>query len=317
MPAILRPLRFSRCSSSQTPFAGRPALPQPPLPSAGISRGCLPSTTDLDRRRGLSGEDSAKRPTINPLRAILLRPHARLQATIAGSRSAAFRKWTAADLDQDGKPYWDNVSIDGDKQNVGYFLIDAPTAPLTLAPGALPYWGNAYNSAADTGGTADLNFSFLRSALSSTASLKLENAGNENIDQFGWYDITRPLVLHPLFLGPDKAPAIQTFTPSALYGFYLSGSEGTFYTQSSLNPRGDTKHQHFVVFQESAVPGVETYWLGIEDLTVHGLKGNKGRAGDYNDMLIRICTAVPEPSTAALALVGLLLLLGPLHRHRK
>ena len=247
----------------------------------------------------------------------LLMATATFADTIVGSGSAAFRKWTAADLDQDGKPYWDNPSLDGPKKNIGYFLTDAPTAPLTLAPGALPYWGKAYHSAADTGGKADLNFSFLRSALSSTASLKLENAGNENIDQFGWYDITRPLVLHPLFLGPDKAPAIQTFTPSALYGFYLSGSEGTFYTQSSLNPRGDTKHQHFVVFQESAVPGVETYWLGIEDLTVHGLKGNKGRAGDYNDMLIRICTAVPEPSTAALALVGLLFMLGLLQRRHR
>ena len=247
----------------------------------------------------------------------LLMATATFADTIVGSGSAAFRMWTAADLDQDGKPYWDNVSIDGDKQNVGYFLIDAPTAPLTLAPGALPYWGNAYNSAADTGGTADLNFSFLRSALSSTASLELEDAGNENINQFGWYDITRPMVLHPLFLGPDTAPANQIFSPTAHYGFYLSGSEGTFYTQSSLNPHGDTSHQHFVVFEESALPGVQAYWLGIEDLTVRGLNGYEGGTGDYNDMLIRICTVVPEPSTAALALVGLLLLLGPLHRHRK
>ena len=76
----------------------------------------------------------------------------------------------------------------------------------------------------DTGGTADPSFYFQNTASSLTASLKLEMAGNEDINQFGWYDITRPSVLHPLFLGPDSPPATQDFSPSAHYGFYLSGA---------------------------------------------------------------------------------------------
>ncbi|MGA2139976.1 MAG: PEP-CTERM sorting domain-containing protein [Verrucomicrobiia bacterium] len=240
---------------------------------------------------------------------------------IVGSKTAAFQNWTAADLDQDGKPFWDNVSMDGNKRDVGYYLINAPTAPLSLAPGILPYWGNAYNSATDSGGTADPSFYFQNTGSPLTATLELEVAGNENINQFGWYDTAYPLTLHPIFLGPDSPPDTTTFSPSAHYGFYLTSAGGTFFTQSSLNPCGDTSHQHFAVFEQSMASGAETYWIGIEDLTLHELNKNEGCVGDYNDMLVRICTdpavVVPEPSTASLAVVGLLLMLGLLHRRRR
>lgn len=242
--------------------------------------------------------------------------------TISGSGSATFQSWAGTNLNQNGSPYWDNPSMDGDQRNVGYSLIDAPSAPLSGAPGALPFWGNAYNSVGDNGGTADLSFFFQRSAPTSSALLKLEVAGQSNVNEFGWYDISNPSALHPLFLGPDSAPANDIFSPSLQYGFYLkSGSTGTFYTQSSLNTSGDTSHQHFAVFQESATPGAEVYWIGIENRTGLELKGKEGGLGDYNDMLIRISTVVPpllvpEPSTAVLLLSGVLLLVGiRLNRH--
>jgi hypothetical protein len=242
--------------------------------------------------------------------------------TISGSGSATFQSWAVTNLNQNGSPYWDNPSMDGDQRNVGYFLTDAPSAPLSGAPGALPFWGNAYNSVGDNGGTADLSFFFQRSAPTSSALLKLEVAGQSNVNEFGWYDITNPSALHPLFLGPDSAPANDIFSPSLQYGFYLkSGSTGTFYTQSSLNTSGDTSHQHFAVFQESAVTGAEIYWIGIEDLTVGALNGNEGSVGDYNDMLIRLSplsstNEVPEPSTALLVLSSALLLAGLRLRRR-
>ncbi len=239
---------------------------------------------------------------------------------IVGSKNAAFQNWTSADLDQDGKPYWDNPSLDGPENNIGYYMINAPTAPLSLAPGAVPYWGNAYNPVTDSGGTADPSFYFHNTVSSLTASLELEMAGNADINQFGWYDTAHPLTLHPIFLGPDSPPDTTTFSPSANYGFYLTSVGGTFFTQSSLNPCGDTSHQHFVVFAQSMASGAETYWIGIEDSTLQQINGNEGCLGDYNDMLVRICTdptVVPEPSTASLAAVGLLLMLGLLHRRRR
>jgi hypothetical protein len=244
--------------------------------------------------------------------------------TVVGSASAAFRTWSAADLDQDGKPYWDNPSLDGNKKNVGYFLVNAPTAHLSGAPGPLPFWGKSYNSAADTGGTADPNLYFHRDEQFSIASLELEVAGQSNVNAFGWYDITNPSVLHPLFLGPDSAPDTGTFSPSANYGFYLqAGNEGTFFTQSSLNPTGDKSHQHFTVFEQSAASGAEIYWIGIEDESLSALQGNEGGYGDFNDMLVRISAevpqteSVPEPSAGLLALFGTLFVAGMLYRRRE
>ena len=241
--------------------------------------------------------------------------------TISGTAGAGFQSWTAAKLNQNGKPYWDNTSLDGSNMNIGFFLTGAPTAPLAGAPGALPFWGKAYNSTADSGGAADPNFTFQRTASFSVASLELEVAGNSNINEFGWYNTTDPSTLHPIFLGADAAPASDSFTPSSQYGFYLKGDSGTYYTQSSLNPGGDTAHQHFAVFQESSVAGAEAYWLGVEDLSVSGLYGAEGNLGDYNDMLVRIGgtppTLVPEPSTVALVASSVLLMTGLLRRRRR
>jgi hypothetical protein len=148
----------------------------------------------------------------------------------------------------------------------------------------------------------------------------LEVAGNADINEFGWYSTTDPATLHPIFLGPDSAPASNSFTPSAQYGFYLKGADGVYYTQSSLNPSGDTNHQHFTVFEQSSTNGAQVYWLGIEDLAVSGLNGAEGGTGDYNDMLVRISSAeavvVPEPSTVALVASGALFMLGSRKRRR-
>jgi hypothetical protein len=240
--------------------------------------------------------------------------------TIAGSGTAGFQGWVARDLNHNGKPYWDNKSTDGtdksqrNETNVGFYMIDAPTAPLDNPPNALPYWGKDGKSKKKKGGNADQDFFFERTALTNAAALKLEVDPAADIDEFGWYDITNPLVLHPIFLGPESPVADDTFSPSPQYGFYLKrGDEATFYTQSSLNPYKDRLHQHFVVFQESATPEAEVYWIGIENRTRLELKRKEGGLGDYNDMLIRISALsstvpVPEPSAAVLVLSGISLI---------
>jgi hypothetical protein len=224
-----------------------------------------------------------------------------LADTIVGTAGAGFQSWTAVDLNQNGQPYWDNVSIDGSNKNVGFYLVNAPTALLSNAPGAIPFWGNAFNSATDTGGTPDLNFFFQTNPSSSAANLLLELAANSHLNEFGWYNVTNPSVLHPIFLGVNSAPTTDPFTPSGQYGFYLKGSNGTFFTQSSLNTAGNTNQQHFAIFQQSSTIGAEVYWLGIEDLNTTDLNGREGGMGDYNDMLVRISALpVPEPSTVVL-----------------
>ncbi|HUJ72135.1 MAG TPA: PEP-CTERM sorting domain-containing protein, partial [Verrucomicrobiae bacterium] len=146
---------------------------------------------------------------------------------------------------------------------------------------------------------------------------------NANIDEFGWYDIADPSVLHPIFGGSDSPITNATFSPSLEYGFYLKrdNDNETFYTQSELNPYKDTLHQHFVVFEESLTPSNDVYWIGIEDSTRLELKGKEGGLGDYNDMLIEIGVSspaiVPEPSTIMLVLTGTLLLVGIRYRNRR
>ncbi|HUJ08950.1 MAG TPA: hypothetical protein VL171_02900, partial [Verrucomicrobiae bacterium] len=100
--------------------------------------------------------------------------------TISGSGGAGFQTWAGSNLTENASPYWDNTSMDGLDRNVGFYLVNAPTAPLSNAPGALPYWGNAYNSVLDTGGTADPNFFFQKDATTSTAILQLEVAAFSN-----------------------------------------------------------------------------------------------------------------------------------------
>jgi hypothetical protein len=237
--------------------------------------------------------------------------------TISGTAGAGFQNWAVTNLNENSKPYWDNTSIDGSNKNVGFYLVNAPTAPLANAPGAVPFWGNTFNSATDTGGTPDLNFFFNTNSASSVASLLLEVAANSHLNEFGWYNINSPATLHPIFLGADSAPTTDPFAPSAQYGFYLKGSNGTFFTQSSLNTGGNTNQQHFSVFEQSSTNGAEVYWLGIEDLNTTDLNGRESGAGDYNDMIVRIsAVAVPEPSAIMLVLSGAWLMLG-LRRRRQ
>jgi predicted RecA/RadA family phage recombinase len=165
--------------------------------------------------------------------------------SIKGSGTATFQTWSAQDINDNGKPYWDNKSLNGKKQtkktNVGFFLTDASTAPLDNAPGELPYWGTSGKSNKKNGGNADLNFFFQREEPTNSAVLKLEVDPAANIDEFGWYDINDPSKLHPVFLGPDSPVTNDTFSPSAQYGLYLKrGEEATFYTQSLLNPFKDS-----------------------------------------------------------------------------
>jgi hypothetical protein len=248
--------------------------------------------------------------------------------TIKGSGTATFQIWDASEINDNGKPFWDNksLSLNGKKQkkkkNVGFYLTDALSAPLDDAPGDLPYWGTAGKAKKKNGGNADLNFFFEREELTNSAVLKLEVDSASNLDEFGWYDVADPSVLHPIFLGSDSPDTNDTFAPSAQYGFYLKrGSYPIFYTESSLNPVKDTRHQHFAVFQESATPGEEVYWIGVENRTRKELKKKEGGLGDYNDMLIRISAAppplpVPEPSTSVLVLSSALLVVWIRKRRR-
>lgn len=215
--------------------------------------------------------------------------------TVVGSGS--WQAWSAPN--EDGTPYWDNNSLDGAQMNIGYFLSGTGGFTSPPSPGITPdWWGNA-------DGSADLNFYF-NSPLPQVVEMYIEVAGNSNINELWWYDVTNPSNGGQIFPGPVGAGSVVVFSPTPNFGLYIKTASGTeYYTESMLNPVAEQEHQHFALFKEAH--GV--YWIGIEDKPADS---GEGSDGDYNDMVIRM-TTVPEPATMSLFALGLL----PLLRRRK
>jgi len=235
---------------------------------------------------------------------VALTPYA-FADTVVGSSSTPTRHygwqtWTGPD--EDGKPYWDHISSDGVKSNVGYYLTNSgafSNSKGAAGPGAIPFWGNTYNTVSDTHGEADPKFYFT-GGTERSAALKMEVAGWKDSNVFGWYDVNKPETLNVIFDGSKGTGASITFTPSAEYGFYFSTTDGIFRTQSSLNTdtKGTGKYtneQHFAVFNDGT-----SYWLGMEDTKFSGSGSDK----DYNDMIVHVSHA-PLPGALLLFAPGL------------
>lgn len=224
--------------------------------------------------------------------------------TVSGTPGAGYQTWNYGNIDEDGKPYWDTPSFDGANQSIGFLLTNHSPTPLPGAPGEIPFWGNAYNSVTDAGGTPDLNFYFNKNGTSTQMTLKLEISAGAAANEFGWYDVVNPSVLNPVFMGSAIAGSQQNVVLSSQYGFYIKSLHGGIYrTQSSLNSPAEQSHQHFSLFRQAAAPGSEIYWLGIEDLSLGELAGGEGVVGDYNDMVIRLA-CIPEASSCQLFILG-------------
>jgi len=200
---------------------------------------------------------------------------------ISGSMGAAWQ--SAVNPDNDGTPFWDHSSWDSpsDAQNVGFYL-NGTTGGLSDPPGNLPFWG--------IGNSADSSFFFQNTSAGNDVTLKVEVAGLSGINEFGYYLIANSGILVPIFTGSDSPITTDYFAPEGDYGFYLKTNGNTWTTEVN----GD----HFAVFRESATPGAEIYWIGMEDLPLM----NSDR--DYNDMIVKI-SAVPVPEPGILILLGL------------
>lgn len=150
------------------------------------------------------------------------------------------------------------------------------------------------------------------------STLVLEIAGNKNGNEFGIYNIDNKSQTLKIFDGVTNAVASETLTLSGntlsgdngslvldanhLFGFYLNGPGGTFYSQDQLNPYGAAQMlAYFSQDYDSSAP--YEFLLAWEDLA----RGS-GAEPDFNDMVVRIAgtNSVPEPSTLLLLGVGLL-----------
>jgi hypothetical protein len=210
-----------------------------------------------------------------------------------------------ATLQSDGTPFYDNFSYDGTNGNVGYFLSGYNGAYSARSLHVAPQWYG------DVAGPAVTDYYFNLTHTLLTATLLLENTEWSSRNEFGWYDVASPAVLHAIFAGPDLRGTAVLFTPSDAFGYYITSGLGeTYYTQSSLNPSAETSHQHFAVFQDSLTVEPDRMWIGVEDLPLR--YGADEMQGDYNDTVVEVVGA-PEPDTGLLAggsLLALALCLG-------
>jgi len=223
--------------------------------------------------------------------------------SIIGSPGAGFQTWKAANLNNNGAPYWDAFTENqlGNKtsRNIGFCLTNSGDCvginSALSAPGAIPFWGMPYNSAADTGGGQD-NLVYFKSDnkhLRATLQLQLSTATTE-INEFGWFETnskgTTLGPIHRLFQGSGPPPGPSPvgkeviFKPTKYFGFYYKDvSEGgcAVYTIASFTTDPNCSGHVFAVF--ATKPGSKNSVFEIAGLDPPGCGD-----GDCNLTLVRI-----------------------------
>jgi hypothetical protein len=228
--------------------------------------------------------------------------------TVIGSPGAGFQNWTAGNLNNNGKPFWDAPTksfgifkANNDSKNVGYCLTGTGDCvgigSHASSPGPLPYWGMPFDAVHDTGGAFDPKVYFRRGPSDDNLKATLElqfTTEPGNINEIGWFETNSSGSVvgtrHILFRGgasatPDPVGKKVEFKPTEHFGYYFSDvSEGgcLAYTLSSFNnPLPDCADHNFVVF--SSMPGSHhsTFWIAGEDPPGCG-------DGDCNLTLIKV-----------------------------
>jgi len=132
------------------------------------------------------------------------------------------------------------------------------------------------------------------------STLVLEIAGNSGSNAFGIYDLSNPSSRTQIFAGSASAPTTVTINvPYTLFGFYLQGPGGTFFSQDGLNSGAAAQMIAYYSLNNSKYSGTDKeFLLAWEDLVLAGADR------DYNDLVVRVKGASPVPEPISMLLFG-------------
>jgi len=196
----------------------------------------------------------------------------------------AWQVWDEADLNNNGAPYWDTSSTEG---NIGYCLTGTePCVGLQNPPGAIPFLGRPFDAATDTGGSSIREIHFKSNGLATyTAVFEGVNAYGASTEHFGWFETDQSGsyvgTLHLLLNGSDPIGTAVSYQPTQYYGFYMISYDGEMWSTLSNYNVTDTGKQHFAIFSTQPNSPETVLWFGLEDSPGFGDK-------DYNDLIISV-----------------------------
>ena len=162
-------------------------------------------------------------------------------------------------LGTNGSPFWNNSSLDGPNDNIGFCIYGGGTCNggAALDAGAKYLADNASN----TGSTNDVTF---RSNGLVTLNIAVQNTSS--LDRLGWYSVSNPAAISWLNAGN-----------TGTYSFTLDGSFGlvgqsqsrdsnqgyTYYSQSSYGNQDNVSHFAFFGVPASDVVTPEPSGIGL------------------------------------------------------
>jgi hypothetical protein len=226
--------------------------------------------------------------------------------TLSVTTTGKFYSWNSATISTTGGPFWNNASADGTNCNIGFWFNGSASGCSDVAPGSAIAGAPVYPdflAAASSHGTA-VPFEFLMNSYGQDAvKLQVEVAGLRNSNIFGYYVGSS---LTPLFSGPDNPSGAGTgfinLAPGTAFGFYLLTGDGNTYKTGSSTAFALFSSDHAIAtgtgFTSTAVG---TYWIGSEDR-----RGLQGTDNDYQDLVVKVTSVVPEPGSLLLLGSGLL-----------
>lgn len=204
--------------------------------------------------------------------------------------------------------FWDGPSFDGTACGIGFWLTETNSLNCLYSsggfvgprPGAIPFLSVAGSP------TSPVRFTINPTNAERAITLRLKVSGFRERNEFGYYLLSNPNTLNPLFNGSQPEGTTASMIPTGPFAFYLkNGNNQTFTSQANYN---------FAVFSRTPAnpPTVTTnltdYYIGVEDLPVVAGPYQSGFLGstdaDYNDLIAQIVVPISDAPSGCVLTQG-------------